>query len=252
MVRGVREPPPARLFIAYCILEVVGIFDGHAPLSRTASAAATDLIRQAIVDGRVVPGQRLKEEELAQQLGISRTPIREALLVLQTEGLVDAAPNRGATVRAYDLADLEDMYELRALLEGHAARLAASRVTPSQIEDLRASCGRFEMLLAGADLQALVKENAFFHETVLVAADSERLTGMVHQVIAMPLVYKSYIWYSPEQATASYHYHRQLTNVLERGDAQRAEFIMREHVYEARDVLIQHMAADAAAGEAAS
>src|SRR5207249_3993911 len=89
---------------------------------RNASAAATELIREAIVDGRLVPGERLKEEELAHELGISRTPVREALLVLQAEGLVDAAPNRGAVVRAHDAVDLDDLYQLRALLEGYAAR----------------------------------------------------------------------------------------------------------------------------------
>jgi DNA-binding GntR family transcriptional regulator len=227
------------------MVAAVGIFDAHPPLARTASSAAADLIRQAIVEGRVVPGQRLKEEELAQQLGISRTPIREALLVLQAEGLIETAPNRGATVRAYDLPDLEDMYELRAVLEGNAARRAATRIDAGALEELRESCARFAELVGGSEVQALVAENAIFHDTILAAAASERLTGMVRQVIAAPLVYKSYIWYSPEQAAASYHYHRQLTNALERADASRAEFIMREHVYEARDVLAQHMSAAA-------
>lgn len=223
------------------------IFDGHAPLARTASAAAADLIRRAIVDGRVQPGHRLKEEELAQQFGISRTPIREALLVLQTEGLVEAMPNRGATVRAYEPADLEDMYELRALLEGHAAARAATRVTPDQLDELRASCGRFSGLLGPNDVQALVLENGLFHDTILIAADSERLTGMVRQVVALPLIYKSYVWYSPAQASASLHYHLQLVRALEHGDAQRAELVMREHIFEARDVLVQHTGLESAA-----
>lgn len=225
------------------MLYAMSIFDAHPPLSRTASAAATDLIRQAILHGRVAPGQRLKEEDLAQQLGLSRTPIREALLVLQTEGLIDATPNRGATVRIYALEDLEDMYDLRALLEGHAARRAATRMGQDEVAELRASCDRFEQLIDGTDLQALVAENALFHETILAAAQSERLTGMVRQVIAAPLVYKSYIWYSPQQTTASLQYHRELTDVLELADAERAESIMREHVYAAREVLAQHLAA---------
>lgn len=221
----------------------MGILAGQAPLSRTASAAAADLIREAIIEGRVVPGQRLKEEELAQELGISRTPIREALHLLQTEGLVEAAPNRGATVRTYERADLEDMYELRALLEGQAAARAAGRVTGDDLDELRSSCDRFERLLDGSDLPALVKENSRFHGTILGAAGSERLSGMVRQVVAMPLVYKSYIRYSPAQVAVSFHYHRQLTHALERRDAQRAELIMREHVYEARDVLVQQLEA---------
>ncbi len=224
----------------------VGIFDAHPPLGRNAGAGAADLIRQAIIDGRVAPGQRLKEEELAQQLGISRTPVREALLVLQTEGLVEASPNRGATVRSYELSDLEDMYELRALLEGNAARWAATRIDAGGLQRLRESCARFEKLVAGSNVNELVAENALFHDTILAAAGSERLAGMVRQVIATPLVYKSYIWYSPEQAAASYHYHRQLTNALERRDPSRAEFIMREHVYEARDVLAHHMETESA------
>jgi DNA-binding GntR family transcriptional regulator len=222
---------------------VGAIFEGQASLARTASAAAADLIRQAIIDGRVLPGQRLKEEELAQQLGISRTPIREALLVLQTEGLLEATPNRGATVRSFDPADLEEMYDLRAMLEGHAARRAATRVTDEQLEELRASCDRFARLLEGDDIPALVAENGFFHDTILAAAGSERLSGMVRQVVALPLVYKSYVWYSPAQASASHHYHLQLVKALERGDGARAEIVMREHVFEARDVLVQHMAA---------
>ena len=106
--------------------------------------------------------------------------------------------------------------------------------------------------MAGSNVNELVAENALFHDTILAAADSERLAGMVRQVIATPLTYKSYIWYSPEQATASYHSHRQLTNALERRDSSRAEFIMREHVYEARDVLAEHLEAEAAETSAAT
>lgn len=217
------------------------IFDGHPPLARTASSAAAEMIRQAIVDGRLAPGQRLTEERLARELGISRTPVREALKVLQSEGLVDAAPNRSATVRAYEREDLEDMYQLRALLEGAAARRAAGRLTDEQVLALRASCERFEAMSAEGDLRELVRENFVFHNTIIEAAGSARLAGMVRQVVELPLVYKSYVWYSPEQTRISQHYHRQITRALERRDAERAELVMKEHVLEARDVLIAHV-----------
>ena len=73
------------------------LFEVRPPLAKNASLVATEVIREAILDGRLAPGQRLKEEELARELGISRTPVREALLILQTEGMVEGAPNRGAT-----------------------------------------------------------------------------------------------------------------------------------------------------------
>src|SRR2546421_13031594 len=121
---------------------VPGILEGRGQLVQNASVAATELIRQAILDGRLEPGSRLKEEELARELGISRTPVREALLVLQAEGLVDAVPNRGAVVRSHDANDLEDLYQLRALLEGYAARRAAANVTEQDVVELWASCER--------------------------------------------------------------------------------------------------------------
>lgn len=198
------------------------------------------------MDGRVHPGQRLKEEELAQQLGISRTPVREALLVLQTEGLLEATPNRGAAVRSYDRADLEEMYELRALLESRAARRAASHVTGEQLEALETSCERFSALVGGEDLKALVAENAVFHDTILEASGSGRLAGMVRQVVARPLVYQSYVWYSADEVAASYRSHVELADALGAGDGDRAERVMQEHVFDARDVLVRHLEGDGA------
>jgi DNA-binding GntR family transcriptional regulator len=228
------------------------LFAVAVPLSRPASALAASEIRAAIVDGRLAPGVRLKEETLAAELGLSRTPIREALLLLQAEGLVETVPNRGAFVRAYEPDDLWDLYELRAVLEGHAARRAAERRTAEQLEALRASCERFDRLVERAEppdlaaVQALVGENTLFHDTILEAAANARLTGMVRQVVVMPLVYKSYIWYSPDQAQASARAHRQLVHAFEQRSPERAELVMREHVYEARDVLAEHFRAGAA------
>jgi DNA-binding GntR family transcriptional regulator len=222
-------------------------------LVRNASVAATELIREAIIDGRLEPGQRLKEEELARELGISRTPIREALLMLQAEGLVDAIPNRGAMVRVHTADDLEDLYQLRALLEGYAARRAATRITDEEVETLRESCARFDALDSEKELREFVRENMVFHTAILDIAGSSRLTSMVRRVIELPLVYRSYIWYSSDQKRISAHYHRQIVTALGDRDAERAELIMKEHVFEARDVLVQNLrAAEAEATQAAA
>lgn len=203
--------------------------------------AATEVIREAILDGRLPPGRRLKEEELAQELGISRTPVREALLLLQAEGLVDASPNRGARVHSHSIEDLNDLYQLRALLEGYAARRAATGLPEERIDALRESCARFEELIEdGADMRVLVKENLVFHQTVLEGAGSARLGMMVRQVVEMPLVYRSYAWYSREQQQISAHYHRQITRALAARDSERAELVMKEHIFEARDLLLTH------------
>jgi DNA-binding GntR family transcriptional regulator len=215
--------------------------DGKAvQLTRNANGVAADLIREAILDGRIPAGARLKEGELAQQLRISRTPIREALLVLQAQGLVELTPNHGASVRRYSLEELDDMYHVRALLEGLAARLAATRLATEALEQLSASCERFASI-APDDVEGLVKENMVFHTTVLDGAGRPRLTEMARNVIELPLVYRVFHWYSPERKQASLHYHEELTSALEARDAERSELVMRAHVLAARETLIAHL-----------
>ena len=225
------------------VWRVTRVLPPNDSLARNASVAATELIRNAIIEGRLEPGQRLKEEALARELGISRTPVREALLILQAEDLVVATPHRGATVRVHDAKDLHDQYELRALLEGFAARRAAERITKDELELLRESCVRFDGLHPNEDLRGVVQENLLFHNAILAVADSDRLTALVRKVIELPLVYNSYRWYSPEQMRMSVHYHHQIVRALEDRDADRAELIMKEHLFEARDLLVAHVEA---------
>jgi DNA-binding GntR family transcriptional regulator len=211
------------------------------PLIRNASTEAAELIRDAIIGGQLLPGQRLKEEELARDLGISRTPIREALYILQTDGLIDSLPNRGAVVRRYSPEDIDEMYQLRALLEGWGVHRAAERITARQLSRLQKSCERFEKLREKGDVKELVKENLRFHSTVLDAADSDRLVKLVRKVHDIPLVYRSYYWYSDEQRLISEHHHKQITNALANREGERAEALMKEHITEARDVVINHL-----------
>ncbi|MGL6278774.1 MAG: GntR family transcriptional regulator [Gaiella sp.] len=212
-------------------------FPPLAPLPTTTSAVA-ERIREAILGGVLAPGERLKEEQLARELGTSRTPVREALLRLQSEGLVDAAPNRGATVRLYGRVELEEMYDLRALLEGHAAQRAAERIDDATLDELRDSCARFALLVDGSDVHALVAENAVFHRAIWDAAASERLGTMIAEVVALPLVYRSYVWYSPEQSDRSLALHRRILAALERRDGAEAGALMHAHVLAGRDVLL--------------
>lgn len=209
----------------------------HPPVARNASEVAAGLIRAAILDGRLDPGSRLKEEALARELGISRTPVREALLLLQAEGLVEAAPNRGATVRTYEPDDLADMYALRALLEAYAVGRAADRIGPDTLRDLERGVARFEAMVDG-DIGELARENQAFHATILEAAGSARLAAMLRSVVELPLVYRSFARYSRQQRRSSAAYHQRIVGALRAGDAERAEAIMKAHIMEARDFLL--------------
>jgi DNA-binding GntR family transcriptional regulator len=206
------------------------------PIRKT-STEVTDVIRMAILDGRLSPGDRLKEEEIAVDLGISRTPVREALLILQAEGLVVAELNRGASVRTYSREELAELYEIRAVLEAHAARRAAVRITPERIKQLTQSCDRFASLTQGS-ASALVTENVRFHDAVLACAESPRLARMVREVTALPFMYRHYALGAPERRERSVESHRGLVAALESGDGDKAAAVIERGVFEALNFVL--------------
>jgi DNA-binding GntR family transcriptional regulator len=218
-----------------------GVLGGPLP-AKSASAAVADLIRDAILHGRLLPGERLKEDLIARELQVSRTPVREALAILQTEGLLDAPHNRGAIVRTYSPDDLDEMYELRGIVEGAAAARAAARRTETQLEVLRESCEHFERI-ASDDLEGLVTENARFHDTILEASASKRITAEVLQLRAIPLSYQSYAWYGESELAISQEFHNRVFAAIEAQDEERAERDMREHLLVSRQTLTAAYAA---------
>ena len=209
-------------------------------ISSNTPGSVLERLRAMILAGEFGAGQRLKEEELARELTVSRTPIREALRALRAEGLVDLEKNRGATVKPYDVEDLDECYSLRALLEGYAARLAATRITEEQLERLERSMERIERFEPVGDMLDAVEQNLTFHGVIVEAAASPRLKGLLDSVTRVPPVYRSYYWYTPELRKISEQFHRWLINALRAGDAARAERVAIEHVLHAREVLLEH------------
>ena len=212
------------------------------PLGEKTSVSAARVLREAILSGALAPGQTLGEESLGRQLGISRTPVREALVMLRGEGLVETPPNRPAAVRSFTAADLYEMHSLRAVLEGYAARTAAPLLTDRQLDELARSIDRYAELCAHDDtLPELVEENFTFHTTIQQAAESERLESMIRQVTAVPLIYKSYMTYSAENRESALQDHRKILAALRDRDPERAESLMKAHVLWARDVALAHL-----------
>jgi DNA-binding GntR family transcriptional regulator len=200
-------------------------------------------LRALILTGEYGPDERLIEEQLAERLGVSRTPVRQALTMLEAEGLVEITPNRGATVCSFTIEDVWDIYDLRAVLEGHAARRAAARIQRHELERLRGLAGEMEGLAGKFDdheeeIRALVGLNQEFHGTIVGASRNMRLKRLINRTVQVPLMFKAFFWYTPHERVISNHYHRQILEALEKGDADRAEIIMREHVYEGRDFVI--------------
>ncbi|MDI3339623.1 MAG: GntR family transcriptional regulator [Sphaerobacter sp.] len=214
---------------------------------RVSSAEVYAEIRRLILSGVFRPGERLIEESVAQRLGVSRTPVRQALTMLEAEGLVEIVRHRGATVCAFGVDDVWSLYDLRAVLEAHAAGRAATRISAAELERMRALADEMERLeeqpLASREdeVRWLVTHNQEFHQIVIQASRNPHLEKLVRRTVEVPLMFKSFFWYSARERAVSNHFHRMILRALEERDAARAEFVMREHIYEGRDFVIQKL-----------
>ncbi|MCU0491793.1 MAG: GntR family transcriptional regulator [Chloroflexaceae bacterium] len=205
-------------------------------------------MRRLIIEGRYAPGTRLREEAVASDLGVSRTPVRQALARAAAEGLVRLYPNRGAVVRTFTRDDLMQAYDLRAVLEGFAAHQAALRITAAQLDVLETEATLLEYSLGQrfdsreAEVHFLVVHNQVFHNTIVEASGNERLADMLPLVVNVPLQFRSFYWYSEEERRISNFFHRGILRALHARDADRARALMQEHVHSGRDSLLKNIA----------
>jgi DNA-binding GntR family transcriptional regulator len=213
---------------------------------RTAEIVARRL-SQAILDGDLVPGTRLREETLAASYGVSRTPIREALILLGSSGLIELAPNRGATVRQLTTGDITEIYHLRGLLEAEAVSLAASRITPELIGLLNRACDRLAGLHGAAAADQLAAD-VQFHHGIAEAAGSPRLFALIRQVCAIPEGYRSSIPYGNADLTEAERQHRAIARALQHAPGPEAASLMRSHVTWAGQLAVRSLSARLAAG----
>ena len=158
-----------------------------------------DTLRQGILDGTYAQGTRLGETDLADSLGVSRTPVREALRRLGSEGLLATLPNKGARVRTWTAGELGDIFDLRALLEGHAAARAAARVTDADIGYMNDLVTRMEAATAEGvtpDIDLITELNGAFHRAVITASGNSLLPELMNSLIHVPVVSHTYRLYS--------------------------------------------------------
>jgi len=209
----------------------------------TSAERVYDDLREAIIGGEYTPGERLRTEALAERFGTSRTPVREALVLLEGDGLVELEPRRGAVVRSFDAADLVDLYEVRAILEARAAQLAALRLTREDLDALDATCDRAESMAGSGKIaiETLIASNDEFHRIIVEASGSARLTAALRTVAGIPRPFKAAFWKNGAERTRSLSAHREIVAALHSGSAERAESAMRLHVLTARDFLIEVM-----------
>jgi DNA-binding GntR family transcriptional regulator len=199
---------------------------GIAASSRGDFAYST--LRAAIQEGSIQPGERLREVELAERLGVSRTPVREALKRLEAEGLVALAPRRGLVVAQLDQQQVHELYALREVLEGAAAAFAARHASEYEIEALQDLVRRHEE--AGRSTEQLVEINRHFHQTIYRAARNRYLLEALSSLQGSLALLRETTYSAAGRPAAALGEHREIARAIRWRDAASAEEVARRHI----------------------
>jgi DNA-binding GntR family transcriptional regulator len=207
---------------------------------RRAADIVREALREAILAGDLAPGTRLREEEIARQFGVSRTPVREALQQLRSDELVELSPHLGATVIRLTTEDTLALYLVRESLEGLAARLAAVRASAVDTERLRTTVDEMaQMTQDGASPSALSEANLRFHAEIRKIANNRYLDRFLGQVEHAVHRFGESTYAYPGRQEVSIEEHRAISDAIAAGDPERAEHLAVEHMRQARQLRIQ-------------
>lgn len=207
-----------------------------------------EALRRAIVSGLLAPGQRLTERALIEMLGVSRTVIREALRQIEAEGLIEIIPNKGPVVRELSAAEAKDLYRIRAVLEGLAARLFAESAPGETINELEDSLQNVVVAYRGANGEQALDAKTKFYELLYRGAGSETLTAMLSQVQARIWRWRAVGLTHPKRAAGrldeSVGNLRAMVSAIRNGDGDSAERIARSEVSRAAEEVMRLIAVE--------
>nr|WP_088006098.1 GntR family transcriptional regulator [Indiicoccus explosivorum] len=206
-----------------------------------------EFIKDAIILGDFSPGERLTEEALASTLKVSRTPIREAIKQLETDGLITPYKRRGYIVREFSLEDIRQIYNLRALLESFGASEAALYRTSEELERMYNKNAAYEIAISKLKrsdiltIRNVQQVNQEFHEEIFKATKNEHLRTHISKVVVVPLIFRSFYWYSERMLLRSLEVHKTILKAIENQEPERAKIAMQEHIYQGRDDVLQQL-----------
>jgi DNA-binding GntR family transcriptional regulator len=196
-------------------------------------------IRESISREEFVRGQRLRQQQLAQQLGVSPTPIREALRLLESQGLVVYEPNKGVRVASISVKDVEEVYALRRILESYATMLAVANLTADELQRLETLQLEMEELKSAGKLRPLQKLNDEFHAILYNAANNRRLHQMITNLWGQ---YRGdSLWLISEVAEQFIRDHRSILAAVRSGEGKLAGERQDQHIARAGEYVIKHI-----------
>ncbi|MFK7693155.1 GntR family transcriptional regulator [Paenibacillus sp. HJGM_3] len=187
-------------------------------------------IKQQILNGQLNPGDRIVETKLAGELGISQTPVREAIRRLQGEGIITVVPNKGPMVCTLDKKDVFEIYSIRSMLEGQAIRLAVLRASDRDIAELETFYEQMKEKLDDFSVEYLLDDSFHIHETIIKLSQHSRLIS-TYQSISFQILLANRLLGTKKTKQTEVEQHWELIEALKRRDTDSAEQTMRRHIY---------------------
>ncbi|MDN5301580.1 MAG: hypothetical protein PWQ60_1094 [Thermoanaerobacteraceae bacterium] len=200
--------------------------DNYKPLRDVVFGA----LREAIITGELKPGERLMEVQLAEEMGVSRTPVREAIRKLELEGLVVMIPRKGAYVAGLSLKDAADVFEIRESLEGLAAALAAERITDEELEAMEKILTEISGAAEKDDVETIIKKDAEFHQILFAATRNDRLAQIINNLKEQIDRFRVQSFTNRGRIKSILQEHRRIVDALKGRDADMAEKLAKDHI----------------------
>ncbi len=198
-----------------------------------------DYLRDAIMNGDLKPGERLMESTIADQLGVSRTPVREAIRKLEKEDFVTMVPRKGAYVTKVTAKDILDVLEVRRVLEGFATQLAAERMSENEIKELKKCHEKFEKFLAKNNVQGMIDKDREFHDLIFKASKNEKLNHLVKELLEQFHRFRLIYFKEPDNYGTVKFWHDKIIEGIENRNTSMAREFAEKHIAEIEESVIE-------------
>ncbi len=200
-----------------------------------------ETLREALINGVLKPGERLMEIQLAEEMGVSRTPVREAIRKLELEGFVVMIPRKGAYVAGISVKDIADVFEIRTALEGLAAGLAAERITEEELEQLERILVKIGECVQTNNLEKLVEVDTEFHDTLFKASRNERLVQIVSNLREQIQRFRTTSLSTPGRMKYALDEHKKIVEAVSERNVELAQALAREHIENAENSMLEKL-----------
>ncbi|PKM46305.1 MAG: GntR family transcriptional regulator [Firmicutes bacterium HGW-Firmicutes-8] len=198
-----------------------------------------ETLREAIINATLRPGERLMEIQMAEEMGVSRTPVREAIRKLELEGFVVMVPRKGAYVAGISMKDIADVFEIRAAMEALAAGLAAERITEEELEDLERILVTIGECVKNNDLEKLIEVDTEFHDILFKASRNERLVQIVSNLREQIQRFRTASLSTPGRMKYALEEHKKIVEAVSERNVELAQSLAREHIENAENSMLE-------------